>query len=68
MTLSNTEPQGLLFFNAFEKNRLRLHYAIASADEGIYVYGLCAASPAKGADKLVDIFSAVQKRLEAIRE
>jgi hypothetical protein len=67
MTLSNTEPQGLLFLNAFEKDSLRLHYAIVSADEGIYVYGLCAASPVKGADRLVDIFSAVQKRLEAIR-
>jgi hypothetical protein len=68
LTLVNTEPQGILFLNAFEKERLRLHYAIASADEGIYVYGLCAASPAKGADRLVDIFSAVQKRLDAIRE
>jgi hypothetical protein len=67
LTLVNTEPQGLLFLRAFERGALRLHYAVASADEGIYVYGLCAARPAAGAERAVDIFSAAQKRLEAIR-
>jgi hypothetical protein len=67
LTLVNTEPQGLLFLRAFERGALRLHYAVAPADEGIYVYGLCAARPAAGADRAVDIFSAAQKRLETIR-
>lgn len=67
LTLVNTEPQGLLLFRAFERGALRLHYAISPVDEGIYIYGLCAASPAAGAERAVDIFSAVQKRLEAIR-
>jgi len=67
LTLVNTEPQGFLFLTAFERGALRLHYAVSPADEGIYVYGLCAASPAAGADRAVDIFSAAQKRLEAIR-
>jgi hypothetical protein len=67
LTLVNTEPQGVFFLTAFERGALRLHYAISPADEGIYIYGLCAASPEKGAGWAVDIFSAAQKRLEAIR-
>ena len=66
LSLTNSKPQGLFALRAFDSGALRLRYALLGADEGVYIYALCAADPSPLAEKLVDMFSAAEKRLGAV--
>jgi hypothetical protein len=67
LALTNSRPQSIFAITAFDTGALRLRYAMLGADEGVYVYALCAAEPGAVAATFVDMFSAATKRLEAIR-
>jgi hypothetical protein len=67
LTLSNSKPLGLPLVDAFGTGGLRLLFTMVPVDEGILVYGVCAADPTKLAIRMVDMYSAVEKRLNAVR-
>jgi hypothetical protein len=67
VSLTNSRPQSAMLIRAFDEGALRLRFALVPASGGIYVYSLCAADPGKTAERLVDMFSAVEKRLNAVR-
>ncbi len=68
MAMSNSRPIGLVIVRAFDKDSLRTRFAVFQADEGAVIYGVCMADPAPTAAKLVDMYWAVAKRLDAVRQ
>ena len=67
LAITNTRALGILVVRAFEPEGFRIRFALAQSDEGILVYGICAANPSKTSASMVDMWSAVEKRLNAIR-
>lgn len=67
LTLSNAAPLGYFVLRAFEKDGLAMHFVMVPVDEGILAIGLCSASPGKAASSVVDIYSAIEKRLQAVQ-
>jgi hypothetical protein len=68
MDMVNTKPIGLVIVRAFDRDALRTRFTIAQADEGAVIYGICMADPAPAAARLVDMYWAVAKRLDAVRQ
>lgn len=66
-SLQNQRPLHFMMIRAFSENDVRMRIVIASVDEGTYVAAICAANPAKLAASLVDMYSAMEKRLRAVQ-
>lgn len=67
VALTNSKALGIAFIQAFSVGGLRMRFALVPVDEGLLVYGTCAAEPSPAASALVDMWSAMEKRLNAIR-
>lgn len=65
--LTNARAMGIAVVRAFGAGDLVMEFYLAPADEGLVVYGLCAAAPAGLASNVVDMYSAVLKRLDSVR-
>lgn len=66
-SLQNQKPLSFMMIRAFSENDVRMRIIITSVDEGIYVAAICAANPARLASSLVDMYSAMEKRLRAVQ-
>lgn len=65
--LTNARAMGIAVVRAFGAGDLVMEFYLAPVDEGLLVYGLCAAAPANLASSVVDMYSAVLKRLDSVR-
>lgn len=67
LTLANAKPLAYLVMKAFEKNALIMRFIFFPVDEGLLAIGLCSASPGKTASSVVDVYSALEKRINAVQ-
>ncbi len=68
MAMSNTKPISVVLVRVFPRGALESRFLVLPVDEGVLFYGLCAASPDAMAARFVHMYSAAEKRLEAIRK
>ncbi|MDP2790451.1 MAG: hypothetical protein Q8O15_01705 [Rectinemataceae bacterium] len=66
-SLQNQRPLSFLLIRAFSSGDVRMRVVILPVDEGIYIAAICAAEPAKIASSMVDMYSAMEKRLRAVQ-
>jgi len=66
-TMQNKKPLSFAFLQAFAVDGVRMRVAITPVEEGIYIAAICAANPAKLAASMVDMYSAMEKRLRAVQ-
>lgn len=66
-TMRNRKPLSFMLLQAFAAEGVQMRVAIVPVDEGIYIAAICAANPAKLAASLVDMYSAMEKRLRAVQ-
>lgn len=66
-TMQNKKNLSFMLIRAFVVDGVRMRVAIVPVEEGIYVAAVCAANPAKMAASMVDMFSAMEKRLRAVQ-
>ena len=66
-SMQNKKPLSFMLLQAFAVDGVRMRVAIVPVDEGIYIAAICAANPAKLAASLVDMYSAMEKRLRAVQ-
>lgn len=67
VALTNSRALGIAFIQAFSVGGLRMRFALVPVDEGVLVYGTCAAEPSAATTALVDMWSAMEKRLNAVK-
>ncbi|HWP68681.1 MAG TPA: DUF6675 family protein [Rectinemataceae bacterium] len=67
ISLQNRRPLSFMLIRAFPINGVRMRVAILPVEEGVYVAAICAADPGKAAASLVDMDSAMEKRLRAVQ-
>jgi len=67
LSLTNSRAMSIFLVRAFDQGALRVEFAILHVPEGILVYGVAAGAPARLASEVVDMYSAVLKRLDSIR-
>ncbi|MBL8968645.1 MAG: hypothetical protein JNG85_16695, partial [Spirochaetaceae bacterium] len=67
VALTNSRPLGIALLRAFPAGGLRMRFALVPVDEGVLVCGICAAEPSPGTTLLVDLWSAMEKRLNAVK-
>jgi len=67
LSLTNTRPMSIFLVRAFDQSALRVEFAMLPVSEGVLVYGVAAGAPARLASEVVDMYSAVLKRLDSIR-
>lgn len=68
LSLTNTRPIGILMVRAFDVSALRIELTMVPVDEGVAFYGVCAGDTAPLAGRIVDMFSAVLKRMDSVRK
>ncbi len=66
-SLQNQRPLSFLLIRAFSSGEVRMRVAVVPVDEGIYIAAICAAEPSKIAASMVDMYSAMEKRLRAVQ-
>lgn len=67
LTLANAKPLSYLFMKAFDKNAIVMRFIFFPVDEGLLSIGLCSAEPGKAASSVVDVYSALEKRINAVQ-
>jgi hypothetical protein len=67
LSLSNARPMGIAIIRAFAAEELFMELSLTPVAEGLAVYAVCAAAPASLASSMVDMYSAVLKRLDSVR-
>jgi hypothetical protein len=67
LTLSNARPLVYFIIKAFDKNALIMQFVIFPVDEGLLAIGLCSATPGKSVSSIVDVYSALEKRINAVQ-
>ncbi|HAE23367.1 MAG TPA: hypothetical protein DCG47_13765 [Spirochaetaceae bacterium] len=67
LSLSNAKPIGIAIVRAFSAEELFMELSLMPVAEGLAVYAVCAAAPAGLASSMVDMYSAVLKRLDSVR-
>ncbi len=67
VSLQNRRPLNFMLIRAFPTDGVRMRVAILPVDEGVYIAAICAANPGKAAARLVDMYSAMEKRLRAVQ-
>lgn len=67
LVMTNSQNINLLVLRVFEKGDLDMRFAFTTVDEGILIYGVCMAKANPQAERLVDMFSAIEKRIDAVR-
>lgn len=66
-SMQNQKSLSFLMLRAFSAGGVRMRVVILPVDEGIYIAAICAADPSKITASMVDMFSAMEKRLRAIQ-
>ena len=67
LRLENSRPLNFMLIRAFGPAEVRMGVVMIPVDEGLYVAAFCAADPASIASSMVDMKSAMEKRLRAIQ-
>ncbi|MHB0855649.1 MAG: DUF6675 family protein [Rectinema subterraneum] len=67
LTLTNARPLAYFVIKAFDKNALVMQFMIFPVDEGLLAIGLCSATPGKTVSSIVDVYSALEKRINAVQ-
>jgi hypothetical protein len=67
LTLANAKPLAYLLMKAFDKNALVMRFIFFPVNEGLLAIGLCAAAPGKTVSSVVDVYSALEKRINAVQ-
>ena len=67
LRLENSRPLNFTLIRAFGPAEVRMGVVMIPVDEGLYVAAFCAADPASIASSMVDMKSAMEKRLRAIQ-
>jgi hypothetical protein len=66
ITMENAKPLGFFILRAFDSGGVRMRFTVVPVDEGLLVSGVCVANPSSTAAAMVDMFSAIQKRVQAV--
>lgn len=67
LSLANARPLNFAVLRAFGEQGVRMSVEIVPVREGVYIASMCVAEPSKAAASLVDMYSAMEKRLKAVQ-
>ncbi|MCE1197313.1 hypothetical protein LWX53_12565, partial [bacterium] len=67
ISLENRRPLSFMMIRAFPADSVRMRVVVLPVEEGVYVAAICAADPEKVVASMVDMYSAMEKRLRAVQ-
>lgn len=67
ISLENRRPLSFMMIRAFSTDSVRMRVVVLPVEEGVYVAAICAAAPERVIASMVDMYSAMEKRLRAVQ-